>query len=117
MLVHGEHASHIEGCRCNAAVLCWRAYNSTATEERFIFSSSLAAGRHAGLWDNRCLLHRADANIHDRGALTRASCTAPACAACAGLTIKGARGPCGAEKSRSVRPQDTIRWMWRLPAV
>ena len=49
-----------------------------AVEERFVYRHKWRAGDML-MWDNRCLLHRANANFERRG--FRACCTGPVCAA------------------------------------
>jgi alpha-ketoglutarate-dependent taurine dioxygenase len=61
-LFMGEHASHLddrsfEACRVRLAEL-----EVHATQERFIYRHNWRPG-DVLMWDNRCLLHRADANF------------------------------------------------------
>ncbi len=58
----GMHASHIDGISGTAGKSKVRELESHATEDRFIFRHKWEVGDLL-MWDNRCLLHRADANF------------------------------------------------------
>ena len=61
-LFMGEHASHIEGGSIEAGRARLAALEAHATQERFVYRHRWCAGDLL-MWDNRCLLHRADANF------------------------------------------------------
>jgi taurine dioxygenase len=61
-LFMGEHASHIEGRPIAEGRALLARLEAHATEERFIYRHRWRPGDLL-MWDNRCLLHRADANF------------------------------------------------------
>jgi taurine dioxygenase len=61
-LFMGEHASHIEGRPIGEGRARLAALEAHATAERFLYRHRWRAGDLL-MWDNRCLLHRADANF------------------------------------------------------
>jgi len=82
-LFMGEHASHFEGRPIEEGRARLAALEAHATEERFLYRHQWHQG-DVLMWDNRCLLHRADPNFdaarHPR--VLHRTClrgTAPAC--------------------------------------
>ena len=61
-LFMGMHASHIEGGSIEAGRARLEALEANATEERFLYRHHWRNG-DVLMWDNRCLLHRADPNF------------------------------------------------------
>lgn len=61
-LFMGMHASHIEGGSIEAGRERIEALEARATEERFLYRHNWRKG-DVLMWDNRCLLHRADPNF------------------------------------------------------
>ncbi len=61
-LFMGEHASHLDGRPLEEGRARLAALEAHATEERFVYRHRWRAG-DVLMWDNRCLLHRADANF------------------------------------------------------
>ncbi|HUA54031.1 MAG TPA: TauD/TfdA family dioxygenase [Candidatus Sulfotelmatobacter sp.] len=61
-LFMGEHASHVEGGAIETGRARLAALEAHATRERFVYRHRWRAGDLL-MWDNRCLLHRADANF------------------------------------------------------
>ena len=61
-LFMGVHASHFDGRPMAEGRARLAALEAHATEERFIYRHHWRAGDML-MWDNRCLLHRADANF------------------------------------------------------
>ena len=61
-LFMGEHASHIEGWPMADGRALLARLEEQATEERFIYRHQWRPG-DVLMWDNRCLLHRADPNF------------------------------------------------------
>ena len=61
-LFMGEHASHLDDRSFEAGRARLTALEAHATEERFIYRHHWQPG-DVLMWDNRCLLHRADANF------------------------------------------------------
>jgi taurine dioxygenase len=61
-LFMGEHASHIEGWPMEKGRALLARLEAHATGERFIYRHRWRAGDLL-MWDNRCLLHRADPNF------------------------------------------------------
>ena len=58
----GEHASHVDGLPMAEGRARLAALQAHATQERFMYRHHWRAG-DVLMWDNRCLLHRADANF------------------------------------------------------
>lgn len=61
-LFMGEHASHFEGQPMEAGRARLAALEAHATGERFVYRHQWQPGDML-MWDNRCLLHRADQNF------------------------------------------------------
>ena len=61
-LFMGEHASHIEGRPIEEGRALLARLEAHATAERFIYRHRWRPGDLL-MWDNRCLLHRADPNF------------------------------------------------------
>jgi len=61
-LFMGVHASHFDGRPMAEGRARLAALEAHATEERFVYRHHWRAG-DVLMWDNRCLLHRADANF------------------------------------------------------
>ncbi|HEX5321383.1 MAG TPA: TauD/TfdA family dioxygenase [Stellaceae bacterium] len=61
-LFMGEHASHLDDRPMEAGRTRLAALEAHATEERFLYRHHWRQG-DVLMWDNRCLLHRADANF------------------------------------------------------
>jgi taurine dioxygenase len=61
-LFMGEHASHIEGRPMEEGRALLDALTAHAVEERFVYRHAWRAGDML-MWDNRCLLHRANPNF------------------------------------------------------
>ena len=61
-LFMGEHASHIEGRPIAEGRALLAQLEAHATEERFVYRHRWRRGDLL-MWDNRCLLHRADPNF------------------------------------------------------
>jgi taurine dioxygenase len=61
-LFMGEHASHIDGWPMADGRALLARLEAHATEERFIYRHRWQPG-DVLMWDNRCLLHRADPNF------------------------------------------------------
>jgi alpha-ketoglutarate-dependent taurine dioxygenase len=61
-LFMGEHASHIEGRPMAEGRALLDRLTAHAVEERFVYRHKWRAGDML-MWDNRCLLHRANANF------------------------------------------------------
>ncbi len=61
-LFMGEHASHIEGRPMNEGRAVLDELTAHAVEERFVYRHKWRAGDML-MWDNRCLLHRANSNF------------------------------------------------------
>ncbi|MBI3513925.1 MAG: TauD/TfdA family dioxygenase [Proteobacteria bacterium] len=61
-LFMGEHASHIDGRPIEEGRARLAALEAHATQERFLYRHRWRAGDLL-MWDNRCLLHRADTNF------------------------------------------------------
>jgi alpha-ketoglutarate-dependent taurine dioxygenase len=61
-LFMGEHASHVEGRAMAEGRALLDALTAHAVEERFVYRHKWRAGDML-MWDNRCLLHRANANF------------------------------------------------------
>jgi taurine dioxygenase len=61
-LFMGEHASHVEGRPMAEGRALLDALTAHAVEERFVYRHKWRAGDML-MWDNRCLLHRANANF------------------------------------------------------
>jgi len=61
-LFMGEHASHIEGRPMEEGRALLDELTAHAIEERFVYRHKWRAG-DVLIWDNRCLLHRANANF------------------------------------------------------
>ncbi len=61
-LFMGEHASHIDGRPMAEGRALLARLEAHATEERFIYRHKWRPGDLL-MWDNRCLLHRADPNF------------------------------------------------------
>ncbi len=61
-LFMGEHASHVEGRPIEEGRALLDALTAHAVEERFVYRHSWRSGDML-MWDNRCLLHRANANF------------------------------------------------------
>ena len=61
-LFMGEHASHVDGLPMAEGRARLAALKAHATQERFMYRHHWRAG-DVLMWDNRCLLHRADANF------------------------------------------------------
>lgn len=61
-LFMGEHASHFEGLPMAEGRSALAELEAFATDERFMYRHHWRAGDML-MWDNRCLLHRADANF------------------------------------------------------
>ncbi len=61
-LFMGQHASHFDGLPMTEGRARLAALEAHATQERFIYRHSWRPG-DVLMWDNRCLLHRADANF------------------------------------------------------
>jgi alpha-ketoglutarate-dependent taurine dioxygenase len=61
-LFMGEHASHFEGHPREIGRARLAALERHATQERFLYRHKWRAG-DVLMWDNRCLLHRADQNF------------------------------------------------------
>ena len=61
-LFMGEHASHIEGRPMAEGRALLAELEAFATQDRFLYRHTWRAGDML-MWDNRCLLHRADANF------------------------------------------------------
>jgi taurine dioxygenase len=61
-LFMGEHASHIDGCSFEQGRARMEALTAHAVEERFVYRHNWREGDIL-MWDNRCLLHRADPNF------------------------------------------------------
>ena len=58
----GEHASHLDGMEMTEGRLRILALEEHCTQERFVYRHTWRAGDML-MWDNRCLLHRADPNF------------------------------------------------------
>jgi alpha-ketoglutarate-dependent 2,4-dichlorophenoxyacetate dioxygenase len=61
-LFMGEHASHIDGWPMAEGRTLLARLDAHATEERFVYRHRWRPGDML-MWDNRCLLHRADPNF------------------------------------------------------
>lgn len=61
-LFMGQHASHFDGQSIAEGRARLAALQDFATEERFVYRHAWRPG-DVLMWDNRCLLHRADANF------------------------------------------------------
>jgi alpha-ketoglutarate-dependent taurine dioxygenase len=61
-LFMGEHASHLAGGTVEAGRARILELEAHATQARFVYSHTWRAGDML-MWDNRCLLHRANANF------------------------------------------------------
>jgi taurine dioxygenase len=61
-LFMGMHASHLEGMEMAAGRARIEALEAHATQPRFLYRHRWRAG-DVLMWDNRCLLHRADPNF------------------------------------------------------
>ncbi len=61
-LFMGEHASHIEGRPVDEGRALLDELTAHAVEERFVYRHKWRAGDML-MWDNRCLLHRANSNF------------------------------------------------------
>jgi alpha-ketoglutarate-dependent taurine dioxygenase len=61
-LFMGEHASHIEGRPMDEGRAVLDGLTAHAVEERFVYRHKWRAGDML-MWDNRCLLHRANPNF------------------------------------------------------
>jgi len=61
-LFMGEHASHIEDCPMEEGRALLNELTAHAVEERFVYRHKWRAGDML-MWDNRCLLHRANPNF------------------------------------------------------
>jgi taurine dioxygenase len=61
-LFMGEHASHIEGRPMKESRALLDALTAHAVEERFVYRHKWRSGDML-MWDNRCLLHRANPNF------------------------------------------------------
>lgn len=61
-LFMGEHASHIEGRPMAESRALLDALTAHAVDERFVYRHKWRVGDML-MWDNRCLLHRANANF------------------------------------------------------
>lgn len=61
-LFMGEHASHFDGQALEIGRTRLAALEAHATAERFVYRHTWRAGDLL-MWDNRCLLHRADQNF------------------------------------------------------
>jgi alpha-ketoglutarate-dependent taurine dioxygenase len=61
-LFMGEHASHIEGRPMADSRALLDRLTAHAVEERFVYRHQWRAGDML-MWDNRCLLHRANPNF------------------------------------------------------
>jgi alpha-ketoglutarate-dependent taurine dioxygenase len=61
-LFMGEHASHVEGRPMNEGRALLDALTAHAVEERFVYRHKWRGGDML-MWDNRCLLHRANPNF------------------------------------------------------
>ena len=61
-LFMGEHASHVEGRPMREGRLLLEALTAHAVEERFVYRHQWRSGDML-MWDNRCLLHRANPNF------------------------------------------------------
>jgi alpha-ketoglutarate-dependent taurine dioxygenase len=61
-LFMGEHASHVEGGAMAESRALLDALTAHAVEERFVYRHQWRAGDML-MWDNRCLLHRANPNF------------------------------------------------------
>ena len=61
-LFMGEHASHVEGRRMAEGRALLDRLTAHAIEERFVYRHKWRAGDML-MWDNRCLLHRANSNF------------------------------------------------------
>ena len=61
-LFMGVHASHFDGLPMEVGRARLAALEAHATQERFVYRHKWREG-DVLMWDNRCLLHRADANF------------------------------------------------------
>ena len=61
-LFMGMHASHLEGAAMDAGRACIIALEEHATQDQFVYRHTWSQG-DVLMWDNRCLLHRADPNF------------------------------------------------------
>ncbi len=61
-LFMGEHASHFEGQPMEVGRARLAALEAHATRDRFVYRHAWRQGDLL-MWDNRCLLHRADQNF------------------------------------------------------
>jgi taurine dioxygenase len=61
-LFMGEHASHVDGWPMEKGRALLARLETHATEERFVYHHHWQPG-DVLMWDNRCLLHRADPNF------------------------------------------------------
>jgi alpha-ketoglutarate-dependent taurine dioxygenase len=61
-LFMGEHASHVDGWPLEAGRERLAALEAHATQDRFVYRHRWRPGDLL-MWDNRCLLHRADTNF------------------------------------------------------
>ena len=61
-LFMGEHASHLDDRSFEAGRVRLAELEVHATQERFIYRHNWRPG-DVLMWDNRCLLHRADTNF------------------------------------------------------
>lgn len=61
-LFMGTHASHLDGLPIDEGRARIEALEAHATQERFVYHHNWRAGEVL-MWDNRCLLHRADTNF------------------------------------------------------
>lgn len=61
-LFMGMHASHLDGMPMDEGRTCIEALEAHATQPQFLYRHRWRAG-DVLMWDNRCLLHHADANF------------------------------------------------------
>ena len=76
-LFMGEHASHLDDRPFEAGRARLAELEAHATQERFIYRHHWRPG-DVLMWDNRCLLHRADAEFRRRALQARAASHLPA---------------------------------------
>jgi taurine dioxygenase len=91
-LFMGEHASHLDDRSFEAGRARLAELEVHATQERFIYRHNWRPG-DVLMWDNRCLLHRADANFE--AAKYKRVRIAPACAAPHPPLKSGGTSPAG----------------------
>ena len=76
-LFMGEHASHFDGRPMAEGRARLAALQAHATQEQFVYRHHWRPGDML-MWDNRCLLHRADANFDAAPLSARAASHLPA---------------------------------------